>query len=98
MPDSGESDNKKPVKSDAVLSCPCCFNVVCIECQRHDYYAYQYRAMFALNVSTLPEARSMQKGSTELYRSVVCSVCEAEVGVQDEDDVFHFFNVIPGTG
>lgn len=30
----------------------------------------------------------------ELFRAVCCSQCEHRVGVLDEDDVFHFFNVI----
>ena len=40
----------KPRQSDAVLSCPCCFNTVCMDCQKHKRYANQYRAMFVLGV------------------------------------------------
>lgn len=34
----------KPRNSDAVLSCPCCFNIVCMDCQRHQRYLNQFRA------------------------------------------------------
>ncbi len=35
--------------SDAVLSCPGCFTTLCIDCQRHEKYHSQYRAMFVMN-------------------------------------------------
>lgn len=40
----------KPRSSDAVLSCPCCFNIVCMDCQKHKRYPNQYRAMFVMGV------------------------------------------------
>lgn len=40
----------KPRHSDAVLSCPCCFNIVCMDCQKHKRYTNQYRAMFVMGV------------------------------------------------
>ena len=40
----------KPRDSDAVLSCPCCFTIVCMDCQRHDVYKHQFRAMFVQQV------------------------------------------------
>jgi hypothetical protein len=41
----------KPRNSDAVLSCPCCFQIVCMDCQRHDRYPNQYRAMFVMGIT-----------------------------------------------
>lgn len=41
----------KPRTSDAVLSCPCCFNTVCMDCQKHNRYSNQYRAMFVMGVA-----------------------------------------------
>jgi hypothetical protein len=41
----------KPRTSDAVLSCPCCFNIVCMDCQRHQQYLNQFRAMFVMGIS-----------------------------------------------
>ena len=40
----------KPRDSDAVLACPCCFNIVCMDCQRHERYVHQFRAMFVMNI------------------------------------------------
>eukprot|EP00898_Chlorokybus_atmophyticus_P000876 jgi/Chlat1/178/Chrsp1S03250 len=36
--------------SDAILSCPCCLETVCLDCQRHELYHMQFRAMFVRNV------------------------------------------------
>jgi hypothetical protein len=41
----------KPRHSDAVLSCPCCFEIVCMDCQQHERHANQFRAMFVMNVA-----------------------------------------------
>jgi hypothetical protein len=41
----------KPRYSDAVLSCPCCFNIVCMDCQRHQRYPNQFRAMFVMGIT-----------------------------------------------
>jgi E2F-associated phosphoprotein len=41
---------KKAKNSDAVLSCPCCFTTVCMDCQRHERFQNQYRAMFVMNI------------------------------------------------
>ncbi|XP_055508060.1 E2F-associated phosphoprotein [Leucoraja erinacea] len=35
--------------SDAVLNCPACMTTLCLDCQRHDLYKEQYRAMFVMN-------------------------------------------------
>lgn len=40
----------KPRYSDAQLQCPCCFQLVCMDCQRHERYQNQYRAMFVMGV------------------------------------------------
>ena len=40
----------KPRNSDAVLSCPRCFTTVCMDCQQHESYSNQYRAMFVMNI------------------------------------------------
>lgn len=36
-------------RSDAILSCPLCFTTLCIDCQQHDKYDNQFRAMFVMN-------------------------------------------------
>jgi hypothetical protein len=46
-----QSKMYKPRNSDAVLSCPCCFNIVCMDCQRHERYSNQFRAMFVMGIA-----------------------------------------------
>ena len=41
----------KPRHSDAILSCPYCFNIVCMDCQKHERFSNQYRAMFVMNIA-----------------------------------------------
>lgn len=40
----------KPRNSDGILSCPCCFQIVCMDCQKHETYSNQFRAMFVMNI------------------------------------------------
>lgn len=85
--------------SDAVLSCPACFTLVCLDCQRHESFGNQWRALFAQNVRVLSDNKLTMGGaadaSGEWYFKVLCDYCEVEVGVQDQDEVFHFFDVFP---
>ena len=112
-------------KSDAILNCPACLTTLCLDCQRHELYHNQYRAMFVLNCSIIKSERlkypvpkknnkkwkrgnkrrrddgegSLQRTEAgeeteELYFPVKCSVCNTEVAVYDEDEIFHFFNVL----
>ncbi|KAF8389558.1 hypothetical protein HHK36_024074 [Tetracentron sinense] len=101
--------------SDAVLSCPACFTSLCLECQRHEKYVTQYRAIFVVNCKVKSEKvlrqrnqkprkgkRGRDSGESEAgpeggetFRPVCCSVCSTEVGIIDEDEVYHFFNVLP---
>uniref|UniRef100_A0A0N5BV29 E2F-associated phosphoprotein n=1 Tax=Strongyloides papillosus TaxID=174720 RepID=A0A0N5BV29_STREA len=101
-------------KTDAVLSCPSCLTVVCYECQRHESYKNQYRAMFAQSVKVdfdkklyIPVNSKMH--STELvsvipenaktddiFYPVYCAHCKHRIGVYDNEEVYHFFEVITG--
>ncbi|KAL9420332.1 hypothetical protein AB3S75_037998 [Citrus x aurantiifolia] len=107
---------RKGRTSDAVLSCPACFTTVCLDCQRHEKYVTQYRAIFVVNCKLgIGQARQITPkgkqgkrkressevvadpadGERETIKPVCCSVCSTEVGVIDEDEVYHFFNVLP---
>ncbi|CAL5210196.1 unnamed protein product [Lathyrus oleraceus] len=96
--------------SDAVLCCPACFTTLCLECQRHEKYLTQYRAIFVTNckiedrqVTSQSSSKSRKRnrrdrefgGSDEKLKQVCCAVCSTEVGVFDEDEVYHFFNALP---
>ncbi|ESO91995.1 hypothetical protein LOTGIDRAFT_121667, partial [Lottia gigantea] len=48
QPKSSNNKTKLP-KTDAILNCPACMTTLCRDCQRHDTYANQYRAMFVTN-------------------------------------------------
>ena len=39
--------------------------------------------------------RENPDSSREVFRPVCCSVCSTEVGVLDDYQVYHFFNVLP---
>ncbi|KAJ0462284.1 putative E2F-associated phosphoprotein [Helianthus annuus] len=105
---------KKGQYSDAVLSCPACFTTLCLECQRHEKYVTQYRAVFVVNCKVkkgqVSDKGSLKRkrvrkgaggggggsgGGDESFSPVCCSVCETEVGVIDDDEIYHFFNVLP---
>ncbi|XP_077476413.1 E2F-associated phosphoprotein [Stigmatopora argus] len=45
------SQPKSLPRSDAVLNCPACMTTLCLDCQRHERYRTQYRAMFVMNCS-----------------------------------------------
>ncbi|PRQ37084.1 putative E2F-associated phosphoprotein [Rosa chinensis] len=106
---------RKGRASDAVLSCPACFTTLCLECQRHEKYVTQYRAVFVVNCKIGSDQVIHQKGTkprkgksgrqsseietvpagNQTFKHVSCLVCSTEVGVIDEDEVYHFFNVLP---
>ncbi|XP_067904138.1 E2F-associated phosphoprotein [Heterodontus francisci] len=46
---SNQSETAPVPTSDAVLNCPACMTTLCLDCQRHDLYKEQYRAMFVMN-------------------------------------------------
>ncbi|KAF5909675.1 sorting nexin-6, partial [Clarias magur] len=50
---SGQRTNQSQAlpSSDAILNCPACMTTLCLDCQRHEKYRTQYRAMFVMNCS-----------------------------------------------
>ena len=110
----GQAATKLPT-SDAVLNCPACFTVLCLDCQRHEVYNTQYRAMFVVNctVNTEQKLKFPVKGKgagkgrrgkggkgkvvtdpNSDYHPVMCDNCKTEVAMYDQDEVYHFFNVV----
>lgn len=43
--------DSKNMNSDAILSCPCCLTTLCRDCQQHERYKDQFRAMFVMNIA-----------------------------------------------
>lgn len=99
-------------RTDAHLSCPACFSVLCTDCQRHEVYATQFRAMFVtpscrvnrdqllqFPSSSQREEQQQQSSAGDRFHPVNCVLCGTEVGVFCADDeVFHFFNVVASHG
>ncbi len=96
-------------RSDATLNCPSCMSLLCLDCQRHDIYKTQYRAMFVFNckIDFTQKLQFKDKKSkrnrnqfnsdnqlTDNYFAVLCSVCNTQVAVFDKDEVYHFFSVL----
>ncbi|XP_018422550.1 PREDICTED: E2F-associated phosphoprotein isoform X2 [Nanorana parkeri] len=44
-----QTDLQTLPNSDAILNCPACMITLCLDCQRHESYKTQYRAMFVMN-------------------------------------------------
>ncbi|KAI9280482.1 E2F-associated phosphoprotein-domain-containing protein [Sporodiniella umbellata] len=84
-------------KTDAILTCPMCFITLSYSCQRHERYAQQYRAMFVHHCHVIETERYQPKGAEkdEHYQKVVCDQCGVHVAMMDQDEVYHFFNVVP---
>ena len=81
--------------------------VLCLDCQRHELYKTQYRAMFVMNCSVntntkmkFPVKHKGKKskkapgGDEEFYNPVKCDTCNTEVAMYDKDEIYHFFNVV----
>ena len=89
-------------QSDAVLSCPACFETVTLDCQRHYKWEDQYRAMFVRNVRVdtkshlKPQDTPLQPGEEDdgPYNEAFCAQCGELVGVRDREEVYHFFNTL----
>ena len=79
-------------QSDAQLSCPACFDTLCIECQQHEKYSRQYRAISVMNVAV--SARKHQDAQGAVLQHVSCQHCGTQVGVLDSDEIYHFYHVL----
>ena len=105
---------EKPLpNSDAVLNCPACFIVLCLDCQRHETFDTQYRAMFVMNCTVdqtkqlkYPEPKKGKRkrkkdenptpavDPKDIFNPVNCDRCTTQVAVYDQEEIYHFFNVL----
>lgn len=107
--ESGKGSLKPLPNSDAVLNCPACLSLLCLDCQRHDIYKGQYRAMFVNNCKVITDeilkypikkkrskkhSENVDTTKEDVYNPVKCAVCNTEVAVYDADEIYHFFNVL----
>ncbi|XP_020726149.2 E2F-associated phosphoprotein [Odocoileus virginianus] len=87
---------QRPVpNSDAVLNCPACMTTLCLDCQRHESYKTQYRAMFVMNCSVNkeeilrykpPENRKKRRGHKKMRFNQEGAAEEAET---DVEEIYH---------
>ncbi|NWR73197.1 EAPP protein, partial [Centropus unirufus] len=76
--------------SDAVLNCPACMTTLCLDCQRHESYKTQYRAMFVMNCivnkeEILKYRKKQKKSRKKMKHSKETSVQSNE----EEEEVYH---------
>uniref|UniRef100_A0A8C3IRQ8 E2F associated phosphoprotein n=1 Tax=Chrysemys picta bellii TaxID=8478 RepID=A0A8C3IRQ8_CHRPI len=92
-----QQQSKPPAipNSDAVLNCPACMTTLCFDCQRHESYKTQYRAMFVMNCSVNKEEvlkykgpvnKKIKKGHKKMKHSNEITTVQAN---QEEEEVYH---------
>ncbi|KAM0938778.1 putative E2F-associated phosphoprotein [Dioscorea sansibarensis] len=80
---------RKGQGSDAVLSCPACFTTLCLDCQRHEKYLTQYRAMFVMNCKIkMDKILSQEKRKPRKSRSNAKSGSKPQENTQT-DEIYH---------
>ncbi|XP_020667926.3 E2F-associated phosphoprotein [Pogona vitticeps] len=81
--------------SDAVLNCPACMTTLCLDCQRHESYKTQYRAMFVMNCTVIKEEILKYKEplskKTKRGRKTLKQNSESIAGLekQEEEEIYH---------
>ncbi|KAK9767595.1 hypothetical protein K7432_002482 [Basidiobolus ranarum] len=101
----GQKSKVRP--TDAVLTCPLCWTPLCYDCQKHEKFTNQFRAMFVENCKVVTDEllkfptngkkpkQNKPATSEDVFRPVECNECGTRVAVFDSDEIYHFFNVIP---
>jgi len=86
-PKENTKNEKKMANSDAVLNCPACMSTLCLDCQRHDTYKGQYRAMFVLSckVDLNKVLRYPATDKKRKFKPTSCSPNEAN----PDEDIYH---------
>nr|XP_013795948.1 PREDICTED: E2F-associated phosphoprotein [Apteryx mantelli mantelli] len=77
--------------SDAVLNCPACMTTLCLDCQRHESYKTQYRAMFVMNCSVNKEEilkyrKKLKKRNKKMRHSKETTSIQSK---QEEEEIYH---------
>ncbi|XP_025950888.1 E2F-associated phosphoprotein isoform X2 [Dromaius novaehollandiae] len=77
--------------SDAVLNCPACMTTLCLDCQRHESYKTQYRAMFVMNCSVNKEEilkyrKKLKKRNKKMRHSKENTSIQSD---EEEEEIYH---------
>ncbi|XP_076833746.1 E2F-associated phosphoprotein isoform X2 [Brachyhypopomus gauderio] len=87
--------------SDAVLNCPACMTTLCLDCQRHEKYRTQYRAMFVMNCTVSKDEVLKYKAAKQKNRrgkkrrgdstdmSSEAGLTDSRLGGMDEEEIYH---------
>ncbi|KAG0227892.1 hypothetical protein BGW41_003637 [Actinomortierella wolfii] len=69
---------REDIWTDAILVCPMCWTTLCYDCQQHEFYPHQFRAMFVENCRTIenellrfPKASSTKSQKKKVHQSRV---------------------------
>ncbi|XP_062350330.1 E2F-associated phosphoprotein isoform X2 [Cinclus cinclus] len=78
--------------SDAVLNCPACMTTLCLDCQRHESYKTQYRAMFVMNCvvnkeEILKYRKKVKRRSKKMKQSK--EVGSIQSNQEEEEEIYH---------
>ncbi|NXH11558.1 EAPP protein, partial [Bucco capensis] len=78
--------------SDAVLNCPACMTTLCLDCQRHESYKTQYRAMFVMNC-TVKKEEILKYRKKPRKRSKKMKHSKEAISIQstqeEEEEIYH---------
>uniref|UniRef100_A0A3Q0RCD8 E2f-associated phosphoprotein n=1 Tax=Amphilophus citrinellus TaxID=61819 RepID=A0A3Q0RCD8_AMPCI len=101
---SFQSKRRRPQglpNSDAVLNCPACMTTLCLDCQRHEKYRTQYRAMFVMNCTVKREevlryknqqeknTRNKKRKRGQKTETPVDETSKPAAAGMDADEVYH---------
>lgn len=80
------------------VNCPQCFATLSLQCQRHERYDGQFRAIFVRNCIVDRELTASVSGGAYTQGGglvdVRCAECGTRVGVRERNGVYHFCNVM----
>uniref|UniRef100_A0A9J8BSI7 E2f-associated phosphoprotein n=1 Tax=Cyprinus carpio carpio TaxID=630221 RepID=A0A9J8BSI7_CYPCA len=107
LPASANRRNKPPAvsSSDAVLNCPACMTTLCLDCQRHEKYRTQYRAMFVMNCAVnkeevlrykTPNKRKQNRQRKKARRETTSTSTEAEMESSAAHDFYFVMSCSTG--
>lgn len=85
---AAEANKQKGLKalptSDALLNCAACMCILCLDCQQHDKYENQFRAMFVHNCKIDRSEKLYFKQKTRQYKSKKDRESENQINADDE--------------
>ncbi|KAK6183008.1 hypothetical protein SNE40_010565 [Patella caerulea] len=92
-----EKNKNKLPQTDAILNCPACMTTLCRDCQRHERYANQYRAMFVSNcdvnmsetIEYPKEQNTRKRKRTKKKKTPDPDVTMETCSIAEDKDVYH---------